>query len=200
MKSMGWWSIPVSGRSRPAWGAWIEMSLHQKVFRFGKSRPAWGAWIEIFPSTVVYADGRAPHGARGLKFCLLPTPTILLWSRPAWGAWIEITGSRNAQAAGAGRAPHGARGLKCQITWFQHFPPPASRPAWGAWIEIYNPWQRHLLAPSRPAWGAWIEISKRKESYLMAQSRPAWGAWIEIPISGRARRRRTVAPRMGRVD
>ena len=54
--------------SRPAWGAWIEtVSFDCKAFGF-VSRPAWGAWIEtVMDSYLSYCEGRAPHGARGLK-------------------------------------------------------------------------------------------------------------------------------------
>ena len=34
--------------------------------------------------------GRAPHGARGLKFHLGRRPLAGIQSRPARGAWIEI--------------------------------------------------------------------------------------------------------------
>ena len=38
----------------------------------------------------VLADGRAPHGARGLKFAHEDVVVGLVGSRPARGAWIEI--------------------------------------------------------------------------------------------------------------
>ena len=56
-------------------------------------------------------NGRAPHGARGLK----PDSTARQMRR-------------------TGRAPHGARGLK-QVYHRQASDFRASRPAWGAWIE-----------------------------------------------------------------
>ena len=34
-------------RSRPAWGAWIEIFALLALMIFCMSRPAWGAWIEI---------------------------------------------------------------------------------------------------------------------------------------------------------
>ena len=57
-------------QSRPAWGAWIEISCwiwysSSQIW----SRPAWGAWIEM-PFYSCYLIKRL--------------------SRPAWGAWIEI--------------------------------------------------------------------------------------------------------------
>ena len=59
--------------------------------QLGQSRPARGAWIEIkrpqkHPASM---PGRAPHGARGLK----------------WG-------QKKARPPKGSRAPHGARGLK----------------------------------------------------------------------------------------
>ena len=36
------------------------------------------------------ADGRAPRGARGLKFLLSVGVSAMLWSRPSRGAWIEM--------------------------------------------------------------------------------------------------------------
>ena len=55
------------------------------------SRPVWGAWIEIAP--YLYrgraAPGRAPYGARGLKYQ-----------------------TNDESEAETGRAPYGARGLK----------------------------------------------------------------------------------------
>ena len=33
--------------SRPAWGAWIEMTVREIEWLERESRPAWGAWIEI---------------------------------------------------------------------------------------------------------------------------------------------------------
>ena len=80
--------------SRPAWGAWIEMVEDASDLYLYWSRPAWGAWIEISVYQTLYPVmvGRAPHGARGLKWLV-----YLGWllngglSRPAWGAWIEIS-------------------------------------------------------------------------------------------------------------
>ena len=56
--------------------------------------------------------GRAPHGARGLKFVKADTNICY-----------------------EGRAPHGARGLKYRHQ-MQELKKDLSRPAWGAWIEI----------------------------------------------------------------
>ena len=58
---------------------------------------------------------RAPHGARGLKFEILVILAIDFVSRPARGAWIEIVIAVYQAHQGAGRAPHGARGLKFHV-------------------------------------------------------------------------------------
>ena len=79
------------------------------------SRPVWGAWIEIFDNGLMQAlrAGRAPYGARGLKFeQVINTIDILGKSRPVWGAWIEILLCRRMRHLLKRRAPYGARGLK----------------------------------------------------------------------------------------
>ena len=142
---------------------------------------------------------RAPHGARGLKLCVILRHVHLHQSRPAWGAWIETCLS----------AP-----FPCSCT---------SRPAWGAWIETLTQLLRLLGGLSRPAWGAWIETRRRRfgaprvrgraphgarglkqgAEHLRGHrhgSRPAWGAWIETHDKQPKAPRRQVAPRMGRVD
>ena len=47
MKLLDLIAAAQGGRSRPAWGAWIEISAVDKLTQVVKSRPAWGAWIEI---------------------------------------------------------------------------------------------------------------------------------------------------------
>ena len=59
-------------------------------------------------------EGRAPHGARGLKLVIGETR-------------IDV----------AGRAPHGARGLKRRIA-AANFCCMSSRPTRGAWIETFS--------------------------------------------------------------
>ena len=39
--------------------------------------------------------GRAPQGARGLKFILRIADSFILMSRPARGAWVEIRRRRS---------------------------------------------------------------------------------------------------------
>ena len=105
------------------------------------SRPVWGAWIEIRLPLVLpwLLLGRAPYGARGLKWLLPFDPNIYDGSRPVWGAWIEI----DQEITDAGYLTE-------------------SRPVWGAWIEIVIvsgvDWMQSM---SRPVWGAWIEIRLR---------------------------------------
>ena len=58
-------------RSRPVWGAWIEIALWPgRMAGRSRSRPVWGAWIEIqtFDIDKKLRDCRAPYGARGLKY------------------------------------------------------------------------------------------------------------------------------------
>ena len=103
--------------------------------------------------------GRAPHGARGLKW---PSSST------------NCTPSQS-------RAPHGARGLK----WLMAVCPERirkSRPARGAWIEIAADTSAAGSDTSRPARGAWIEIRCHPPARCSRRSRPARGAWIEIVI------------------
>ena len=108
---------PCSG-SRPARGAWVEIPDYRRRQRpWLQSRPARGAWVEIFlPQNKAYSfDSRAPQGARGLKSVINAVATALA----------------------GGRAPQGARGLKSRGL----LRPPArwwSRPARGAWVEIVS--------------------------------------------------------------
>ena len=60
-------------KSRPVWGAWIEMLVGiARLAAVLPSRPVWGAWIEIYIYTLTWLKEycRAPYGARGLKFLL----------------------------------------------------------------------------------------------------------------------------------
>ena len=51
------------------------------------SRPAWGAWIEMLIGFVLRSiwGGRAPHGARGLKFCFLTLFRSVIGVAPRMG-------------------------------------------------------------------------------------------------------------------
>ena len=146
--------------SRPARGAWIEMRTARRGARQTTSRPARGAWIEIRGKRPCYCcrAGRAPQGARGLKYSAPPINAAsvsrrapqgarglksvsiegvkeLYESRPARGAWIEILPSFKRFIVSTGRAPQGARGLKSKMRVYQ-IVPLKSRPARGAWIEM----------------------------------------------------------------
>ena len=52
------------------------------------SRPVWGAWIEISRCLAhcFVTVGRAPYGARGLKYVGVSQNIILLSSRAPYGA------------------------------------------------------------------------------------------------------------------
>ena len=122
--------------------------------------------------------GRAPHGARGLKFWCVDDDLIFCQSRPTRGAWIEIVSYEENN----------------EVLW--------SRPTRGAWIEIGSGFSRkNQPAMSRPTRGAWIEMRVRSSvDRTQSPSRPTRGAWIEIfavmPLLIIA----FVAPHTGRVD
>ena len=122
------------------------------------SRPARGAWVEISGAPIEerMVDRRAPQGARGLKYLegvLVITCSV---SRPARGAWVEIPYPSPLDSRSC-RAPQGARGLKCHngIDFFELL---SSRPARGAWVEIFVITTSKQKSRSRPARGAWVEI------------------------------------------
>ena len=78
--------------SRPARGAWVEIERAGRTGCQGRSRPARGAWVEINKG-LIYSNmgiGRAPQGARGLKFLRGVALTFVDASRPSRGAWIEM--------------------------------------------------------------------------------------------------------------
>ena len=105
----------VKGMSRPVWGAWIEITWANTTTNATlTSRPVWGAWIEIWhqPSPSPPLPGRAPYGARGLKYISDLLSYKCYKSRPVWGAWIEMQVVTLAFRARGSRAPYGARGLK----------------------------------------------------------------------------------------
>ena len=78
------------------------------------SRPARGAWVEITfsPAMPPRRCGRAPQGARGLKYQGGRRAVGAAQSRPARGAWVEIASKAKAATCWGCRAPQGARGLK----------------------------------------------------------------------------------------
>ena len=79
-----------------------------------KSRPVWGAWIEIKTRVAVcrVTLRRAPYGARGLKFSELVLNILRYDGRAPYGArglkLVEVL----IQLPSVRRAPYGARGLK----------------------------------------------------------------------------------------
>ena len=90
-----------------------------------QSRPARGAWVEISyeQSLDVWHLGRAPQGARGLKFLWTPVTDGAGRSRPARGAWVEIFVNRLKGQPQERRAPQGARGLKSPLCLRPTAPP-----------------------------------------------------------------------------
>ena len=168
--------------SRPARGAWVEMPSPRPAQWQPRSRPARGAWVEIlcvFDAVRDFAGrapqgarglkyesagccglpvyGRAPQGARGLKFRLPFTRGRLSISRAPQGARGLKYNHIKTKVNATGRAPQGARGLKSKLCVCRPFSR-RSRPARGAWVEIPTPTGCATGDPtSRPARGAWIE-------------------------------------------
>ena len=60
------------------------------------------------------ADGRTPHGVRGLKCGQGDRVDNVAGAHPARGTWIEMTRRSSCCAHWSGRTPHGVRGLKLQ--------------------------------------------------------------------------------------
>ena len=144
-----------------------------------KSRPVWGAWIEITPPSLWRhpPPGRAPYGARGLKFYA--------------GHTFKVVDSR---------APYGARGLK-SLPRSHRRRRLGSRPVWGAWIEIQVVLLLSIILMRRAPYGArGLKWCPNRARVTRCESRPVWGAWIEIFNAYFSRLFRMVAPRMGRVD
>ena len=103
------------GKSRPVWGAWIEIRVLYHTREAIASRPVWGAWIEIVVieqiDTLQY--GRAPYGARGLKLLCCPIVRISNNCRAPYGArGLKSCYAQSLGIYAGGRAPYGARGLK----------------------------------------------------------------------------------------
>ena len=115
LKSMSSGAWLRGARSRPARGAWIEITASSSRWA-GRSlsRPVRGAWIEIEPHQFPghRRRRRAPRGARGLKYNAPYHRENCGRSRPARGAWIEIKSRSSMSVMLVGRAPRGARGLK----------------------------------------------------------------------------------------
>ena len=153
--------VPLTLESRPARGAWVEISsAHASAQAHARRAPQGARGLKFsFYCGSHLMTGRAPQGARGLKLfrccydettvarrapqgarglkslLLLCCPRSVSSSRPARGAWVEIKALTCFTDLGMGRAPQGARGLKSSL----HLRPirqRQSRPARGAWVEI----------------------------------------------------------------
>ena len=146
------------------------------------SRPARGAWVEISktPQLPLSHPGRAPQGARGLKSAPLGSVTRIISRAPQGARGLKFC-SREGRLVTFSRAPQGARGLK-SLQAAALLGVAESRPARGAWVEI----RPTILATassssSRPARGAWVEIQNAERmSAERCTSRPARGAWVEM--------------------
>ena len=80
-------------RSRAPHGArGLKLTVSSLYLLLVLSRPARGAWIEMTFSRVYHLghESRAPHGARGLKYRQKEQNEAPAQSRPARGAWIEM--------------------------------------------------------------------------------------------------------------
>ena len=151
------------------------------------SCPARGTWIEmlLFSRLGHLHHGRAPQGARGLKFERDVADDLLLGRAPQGARGLKC---QNDQTGGGdvGRAPQGARGLKYQYpsSGLRRY---RSCPARGTWIEIavcdaYN----GTLTRSRAPQGArGLKCGLSWWSWWWCPSCPARGTWIEINISFR---------------
>ena len=144
------------------------------------------------------AQGRAPHGARGLKLNPFDGFAAGL-SRAPHGARglkprIRLRCGRNYR-----RAPHGARGLKLQGCGC-----PAGcggRAPHGARGLKHPPSPEHQRAHCRAPHGArGLKHQQHGRTGQKLPSRPARGAWIETTCRRRDSPSSIVAPRTGRVD
>ncbi len=136
--------VLIGGRAREARLAPLGLALSTRdgllFYMVLLTRSAWSARIEISSVTgncgglpgraphgarglkytpkgdkIVYVLGRAPHGARGLKcgtMCSVPQKG---GTRSAWSARIEIDRQPSVVRHFWRRAPHGARGLKFKL-------------------------------------------------------------------------------------
>ena len=169
----------VDIRSRPARGAWIEIKITIVDVVKKLSRPARGAWIEMLMAWryMGHQQGRAPQGARGLKFRGTGRIRRTAGSRPARGAWIEM--------------------LPCKFPNFSRL----SRPARGAWIEMLRVRAGATRGHGRAPQGArGLKFCNRHLMCTSLSSRPARGAWIEMCQYMRRLDTEGVAPRKGRMD
>ena len=80
------------------------------------------------------AEGRAPRGARGLKFGDKDVVLVVSGRAPRGARGLKLPGLA-LRGPTRGRAPRGARGLKF-VPPAAHDGPAVSRPSRGAWVEI----------------------------------------------------------------
>ena len=165
--------------SRPARGAWVEISTTHTTTATSTSRPARGAWVEIGKEAKPWmlSRCRAPQGARGLKFRL--------------AAVLAGRGDR--------RAPQGARGLKYR-RFLLSSDLIVSRPARGAWVEMILGIDIEPCSKSRPARGAWVEIRSERDVLPLHHRRAPHGArGLKFVVLVFVTTVTWVAPRKGRV-
>ena len=119
--------------------------------------------------------GRAPHGARGLKFASPLTGVLGYRSRAPHGArGLKLT-SRGPRRSRPCRAPHGARGLK--YTYHSLSKWHSSRAPHGArGLKFKYDYELRSLDESRPTRGAWIEITFPQSYPHTIKSRAPHGA------------------------
>ena len=134
-------SVHLCQASRPTRGAWIEMLWCSGASISLNGRAPHGARGLKFGVSVQNPKAdyrRAPHGARGLKFCIpVQNPKANYCRAPHGARGLKYSGSERHPSL-CGRAPHGARGLKCDEIRMGK-PCCWSRPTRGAWIEIKPP-------------------------------------------------------------
>ena len=105
--------------SCPSRGTWIEMTSCARQLRRRPSCPSRGTWIEICRAgcRAGATQGRAPRGARGLKFLPYELLHLAGASCPSRGTWIEIP------------------------FFWGLFAPSSSCPSRGTWIEMAPVWR-----------------------------------------------------------
>ena len=134
-----------------------------------------------------YAAGsRAPHGARGLKHFGKNFMRLRDKSRPARGAWIETRMRVRWSGSPSCRAPHGARGLKQAIHRCHRFL--QRRAPHGARGLKHPPMLSGGVGRARraPHGARGLKLLVHPQSAGHGLSRPARGAWIEtMPVSRR---------------
>ena len=72
-------------------GAWIEMPMIAVLAAASTVAPLVGAWIEILSACLIHQyPPSLLSWERGLKFCVINSPTVILIVAPLVGAWIEM--------------------------------------------------------------------------------------------------------------